>query len=38
MVRHILLILFCILALLSIGLFINISKVNMNAGFIYAQY
>jgi hypothetical protein len=38
MTRQVLLVLFCILAFLSIGLFAGISTVNMDAGFIYAQY
>jgi hypothetical protein len=36
--RQILLVLFCALALLTVGLFVGISKVNTDAGFIYAQY
>ena len=38
MMRRVLVALFCVLALFSIGLFMNISSVNMDAGFVYAQY
>jgi hypothetical protein len=38
MTRRILLVLFCLLAFVSIGLFAGISNVNMDAGFVYAQY
>jgi hypothetical protein len=36
--RSILLVLFGVLAVVSIGLFTTISNVNVDAGFIYAQY
>ena len=36
--RQIPLVLLCILALLSIALFATISKVNTDAGFVYAQF
>jgi hypothetical protein len=36
--RSFLLILFCILAFLTVGLFANISPLNMDAGFLYAQF
>jgi hypothetical protein len=36
--RSFLLVLFCLLALLSVGLFANISPLNMDAGVLYAQF
>jgi hypothetical protein len=36
--RHFLLILFCLLALLSVAIFSSISSLNMDAGFLYAQF
>jgi hypothetical protein len=36
--RHFLLILFCLLALLSVAIFASISSLNMDAGFLYAQF
>ena len=38
MMRQVLLAVFCVLAFVSIGLFIGITKVNMDAGFVYAQF
>jgi hypothetical protein len=38
MIRQILTVAFCLLAFVSIGLFMSISKANMNASFVYAQY
>jgi hypothetical protein len=37
-VRSLLLILFCLLAFLSVGLFATISPLNMDAGVLYAQF
>jgi hypothetical protein len=36
--RSFLLTLFCILAFLSVSLFAHISSLNMDAGFLYAQF
>jgi hypothetical protein len=36
--RPFLLILFCLLAFLSVGMFASISSLNMDAGFLYAQF
>ena len=36
--RSFLLFLFCLLALASVGLFAGISSLNMQAGFLYAQF
>jgi hypothetical protein len=36
--RSFLLILFCLLTFLSVGLFGSISSLNMDAGFLYAQF
>jgi hypothetical protein len=36
--RSSLLILFCLLAFLSVSLFANISPLNMDAGVLYAQF
>ena len=33
-----LLVLFCLLAFLAVGLFSSISSLNMDAGFLYAQF
>jgi hypothetical protein len=36
--RSFLLMLFCLLAVLSVGLFANISPLNMDVGVLYAQF
>ncbi len=36
--RSFLLLLFCLLAFLSVGLFARISSLNMDAGVLYAQF
>ena len=36
--RPFLLILFCLQAFLSVGMFASISSLNMDAGFLYAQF
>ena len=36
--RSFLLVLFCLLAFLSVGLFANISPLNMDASVLYAQF
>ena len=36
--RSFLLVLFCLLTLVSVGLFANISPLNMDAGVLYAQF
>ena len=36
--RSFLLILFCLLAFLSVCMFASISPLNMDAGFLYAQF
>ena len=36
--RSLLLTLFCLLALLSVGLFADISPLNLDAGVLYAQF
>jgi hypothetical protein len=36
--RPFLLVLFCLLAFLSVSVFASISSLNMDAGFLYAQF
>ena len=36
--RPFLIILFCLLAFLSVGMFASISSLNMDAGLLYAQF
>jgi hypothetical protein len=36
--RSSLVVLFCLLAILTVGLFASISPLNMDAGFLYAQF